>query len=359
MRPGYWSLLILLCFLSLGCRDKGTEPPQGSTPGKRDYTWTVDTLAYPGSFQTLMIGIWASSPKDVYVVGHNDQAGWGTMYHFDGSKWTPVSLLANQGGTINQGFDLFAIYGFASNDIYAVGLYSYDNPTPPPNSLDSSLIIHFDGSQWREMQLPERGSYLASVWGASPTDVWFGGSYGTLYHYDGVSIKKTSFDSLTGFEYIAGFSASNVYATCDREVDFSQPYDSSFYLLYHYDGQSWTPVDSFAINPSENTWKFGLSLWASPHGTLYSANYGVYLLNNGLWSQVLANDWPLRMSGSSEQNIFAVGDVGRVFQWNGTDWKRWTEIEDQNKILTGVWTNNVETFIVGYNGLVTFIIHGK
>jgi hypothetical protein len=38
-----------------GCKETPPEPPDDTPkPGKCDYVWTVDTLAYPGSFQTLM-----------------------------------------------------------------------------------------------------------------------------------------------------------------------------------------------------------------------------------------------------------------------------------------------------------------
>ena len=358
MRYICW-LILVVGFLLPACRENGTGPANTPQPGKRNYVWTVDTLSYPGSFQTLMKCIWASSAKDVYVGGHNSLIGQGTMYHYDGSRWTPESLLVDKGGTITRGFDISAIYGFARNDVYAVGEYIYRNSTPPPNFLDSSLIIHFDGGTWREMQLPERGRQMISVWGASPTDVWFGGAYGTLYHYDGVSIRKVPFDSLTGFSCMAGSSPSNIYATCVRKIDFVPPDDSSFYFLYKYNGHAWKAIDSFLVTIYTPDWKFGLSLWESENANLYSATYGVYLLENGAWRQLFYNELTLLISGSSDQNIFAVGDRGRVFHWNGTDWKRWTEIEDQNKLLGGVWTNNVETFIVGIDGLVTFIIHGK
>ncbi|MBI5217140.1 MAG: hypothetical protein HY960_15395, partial [Ignavibacteriae bacterium] len=149
-------LLIILILVSFSCEEDETQPDETPKPGKRDYTWTVDTLAYPGSFQTLMQDIWASSPTDVYVVGHNDQ-NRGQMYHFNGVQWSPVKLLVIEGGGVTTGpIDLGAIYGFAANDIYAVGERIYQNPSPPPNFLDSSLIIHFDGRQWKE-EVSQRG----------------------------------------------------------------------------------------------------------------------------------------------------------------------------------------------------------
>jgi hypothetical protein len=49
----------------------------------RIYTWHVDALDFPGSFQTLMRSILGSSPKYAYVVGHNSLP-LGKMFKFDG-----------------------------------------------------------------------------------------------------------------------------------------------------------------------------------------------------------------------------------------------------------------------------------
>jgi hypothetical protein len=158
---------------------------------------------------------------------------------------------------------------------------------------------------------------------------------------------------------MAGFSTSDIYATASRKVDFVQPLDTSEVLLFHYDGNIWTAIDSFLVSPQNFTYKFGYTLWTSLQGHLYSSSYGVYLRENNSWRQLIDNDWPIHVRGSSDLNIFAVGDLGRIFHWNGTDWMRFNQIEDPNKILYNSWTNNIETFIVGNDGLKTFIIHGK
>jgi hypothetical protein len=83
----------LACFISaftfIACEKSPTGPEPVKDP--RTYTWTIDTLAYPGSFQTAMYDIWGNSPNDVYVVGHNDRA-FRKMFHYDGSQWRPVDL---------------------------------------------------------------------------------------------------------------------------------------------------------------------------------------------------------------------------------------------------------------------------
>lgn len=96
LRQSFLFVSIILITISFGCKSP-SGPDVLKNP--REYTWTIDTLAYPGSFQTNMNDIWASSPSDVYVVGHNSD-GFRKMYHFNGNTWKPIGLNPIEGGTI-------------------------------------------------------------------------------------------------------------------------------------------------------------------------------------------------------------------------------------------------------------------
>jgi hypothetical protein len=359
-KPFYILILIiaLFCvsFVATDCKHSPTGPSD-TTKDPRTYTWTIDTLSYPGSMQTSMRDIWASSPTDVYVVGHNDQ-NRGLMYHYNGTTWSDVKLAASQGGQILGAIDLSAVCGFASNDIYAVGERMYTNSNPPPNFLDSSLIIHYDGQSWKEIAIPRKAGVLYSIWGSTATNVWISGANGILIHYDGLSWSFVQFDPTLSIGSITGYNSSNIYAIAGWYDRYS-PYDSTMYYLCFYNGSRWSKTDSFLICPTSLTWKFGTSEWISSTLTLYSAGYGVYKRTGSEWTTLLTNDWPLKVFGNNDNNIFAVGDKGRVFHWNGSDWKRLTELEDVDKTLYATWINNTETFIVGNNGYKTFIFHGK
>src|SRR5574337_349918 len=85
---------IILITLSFSCKS-----PSGPEPIKnpREYTWTVDTL-YISQAQILMDAVWGSA-NDLYTVGHSAGAV-GTMWHYDGERWTNIKLGAFEGGTI-------------------------------------------------------------------------------------------------------------------------------------------------------------------------------------------------------------------------------------------------------------------
>jgi hypothetical protein len=189
--------------------------------------------------------------------------------------------------------------------------------------------------------------------------VWAGGLYGSLYHYDGTTFSKVWLDSTVSFARITGFSSSNIYATASRIVDFVSPLDSEKVLLYHYDGHEWSIIDSCLVTSPSTPYTFDYRLWASPQGKLYSSGYGLFRRNYTGWEKLFDSTWPINVFGSSESNMYTVSEIGEVKHWNGSNWIHVSQIEESGKLLIGGWTNNIETFIFGYDGYKTFIIHGK
>jgi hypothetical protein len=62
----------------------------------------------PSPTSSPLQSVWASSPANVYVV-----AGTGTIWHFVGGEWTPLSVGAN---------GLLDVWGSSADDVYAVGV---------------------------------------------------------------------------------------------------------------------------------------------------------------------------------------------------------------------------------------------
>jgi len=356
------SLVVLSAFaffllhLLDGCGDRIVDPP---IKNPREYTWTIDTLSYPGSLQTLLSSIWASSPHDVYVVGHNERA-FGKMYRYDGKQWRPVDLVLGIGS-------LSAIYGFGPDNIFAVGSRIFYNPTPPPNFLDSSLIIHYDGVRWREIKV-DGGRELNSVWGSAPNDLWIGGLDGALYHYNGVVVRRDSIPFVIpkqeppwGIYSIAGNSSENVYLRL--YAPFSNFASRSYFLRFQ--DRQWVVVDSILY------WSLGC-LWMSPSGNLYLAGSIVYQRIGNSWRKLLDNSAVTANAvyGSGNDNIFVVGFTvsegyvsGRVYHHNAIDCLEVSQLSLRNVIYGGVWTDGKEVFITGitFDGYPqkTIVLHGK
>jgi len=327
------SILIVVLFTIQGCnKDSGPVQPQ---PPKdpRTYTWTADTLYLVGNAQTLMRSIWGSSPKDVYAVGWTDRVG--PMWHYDGNKWTYVKLNPLDGGLVSGFIGLSNIYGFSSNDIYAVGR----------NSDNSSAMIHFDGTNWKRVLLPDTGGWLNTIYGTSSNNVWAGGE-NALYHYDGskwtrdsvsVSVPSGSFFQITA---ISSYN-SNIYAlgyTDNNNGQFTQ------YFL-KYSNLHMVIVDSVL---RLNGFKFGTNFWKSNTGNLYSGSTGVFKYDGNTWTKIFISGSVRNIGGTDDNNIFVVGDLGLAYHYNGKDWQNIAPklSKDTRTLYTGVWTDGTEAFII-------------
>ncbi len=164
------------------------SPPQ---PGRRDYTWTIDTLkADQLGFQSLR-GIWGPSPSDVWVVGdaatyvnkvwHYDGTQWknylldqfatpvricgissseiwmvttiSDIWKYDGSKWYKFTTIVPEG---YQRILFEDIYGY-HNNIYAVGV------ALKPNGDYTGIIVHYNGYSWSVVNTPQIKEYFLFV----------------------------------------------------------------------------------------------------------------------------------------------------------------------------------------------------
>jgi len=144
---------ISLFIISISC--DSTEPTYELKPGRRDYIWTVDTLA---GLNNPRFRMWGSSPTDIWAV---TESNWeNSISHFDGSRWISygISGLATP----------FTIYGFSNTDVYV-------------GEAGSGRIWKFDGNYWNQYaQLTKDGHnniWIENIWGKSPNDFYAFGVY--------------------------------------------------------------------------------------------------------------------------------------------------------------------------------------
>jgi hypothetical protein len=348
-----FSILFCLFLLSLSCKDEPTKPTLEEPPkSPRDYTWTIDTITYPGSWQTNMQSIWGSSASDIYIVGHNDQPGPATMFHYNGTNWSTTNFHSASGGTISGAVSLEDVYGFGSNDVWVIGTrYQTDNS-------DSSFIMHYNGNQWIEQQI-QRGRTLQTVWGISSNDVWAGGLEGTLFHYNGAQWQKVTIPFKGWFAEIEGTTSNDIYGIT---YHYSPGiYDTTVWSLLHWDGNSWTTQIQF----NEDYYtpdKFGTYSIHYISGTYYSAGRGYYKKVGSTWDRIYYNENRpvfLDFAAIGESDVFVVGDRGLVYHYNGGDWYQFTQFNSINIMFGGCWRTERDVFIVGHNGNKTVVLHGK
>lgn len=337
--------IFILVVLTEGC-SHSTAPLPMKSP--REYTWTIDTLSNPSTFQRSMISIWASNAQDVYVAGFTDGAR-GKMYHYDGSAWTSVELHVLEGGPFPNIRQFGAMFGFSSRDIFAVG------SKIGPSFEDSSFIIHFDGTGWSEQ--PAYGaSYLQAVWGSSPVDVWAGGTHGSLFHYDGSAWEKYPMPDSIWFASIAGKSSNEGYAIAYAIGEFGL---NTYYCLT-WNGDQWHVQEWFKESISEED-KFGSNNVILLDGVLFSVGSGVYEKSQAGWQRIYGGRFTgfRDLCGSDKNSFFAVGNYGLIVNYNGVDWKPMAPVNTVDIHYGSCWTDGREVFIVGNDGTKSYVLHGK
>lgn len=345
---GMKKYLIIIFILFFSCHKDPSSISNGPNP-PREYVWTFDSLTIPNTFQITLNDIWGSSAKDVYVVGHSSGAR-GMMFHYDGKSWEPVKLHVVEGGPFPNIFEIWSIHGFSSTNVFAAGFKHGE-----VHGEFISFLIHFDGQQWTEIPLESKG--LLAVWGLSPVDIWAGGIEGTLLHFDGNTWNKFSMPDSLLIKKFNGFAANDVNALA---YSFDGTGRSYRYVL-HWDGQEWKIRESFREHHAIPE-TFGTHGLIAIDNYLFSSGRGVFRKAGSDSSWVKIFNPPGRLYdiyGLSTDNIFTVGQAGKAYHYNGTDWYQYKEIEYPNIEYAGCWTDGCETFIVGDDGSKSYVLHGK
>jgi hypothetical protein len=136
--------------------------------------------------------VWLQSATEGWAVG-----AYNTLRLQNGT-WTSTFGNASR--------NLYGVYGFAANDVWAVGA--------------SGTILRYDGLNWN---LVNSGTNLGlrAVWGAAPDDVWMVGEGGIVLHWDGSSITKVSVDTTQTLTAIWGRNASEMVIVGGRGTAFA------------------------------------------------------------------------------------------------------------------------------------------
>jgi len=175
------SFLLLILFLLFNLSCDTTEPTDDIKPGRRDYTWTVDTL---NTQMNRIQSIWGSSPNNVWAVGPGGLNANERLWHFDGNVWQPYQQVLP--------ISPECIYGINQNDIWIGG--------------SDGKIFHFDGAIWNQVNSISRpdttGNWIGEIWCESANSVYATGTAfvtqeprqrSFILHYDGVKWKEVYF----------------------------------------------------------------------------------------------------------------------------------------------------------------------
>jgi len=294
--------LLIAMVTSCGIIESKQLGKPGPKPGRRDYTWSVDTLANePGGF---IYDIWGSSPSDVWA---GSPTGVHVLWHFDGTKWAPWPH-AQQ---ISPGFDIQCLYGFARDDVWG--------------GSDNGELYHFNGEKWsvaftysiKGMGQPE----FTDIWGTSPTDMYAVGRAlpnsgypmkSFLLHYDGRSWKQL---------LVTNFGVQFQRVRMERGVIFitgTQNGPPSTNLIYEY-------MNGRLIELLSKTRDEVYTVWMNDIGNeiYFEVGNAIEIYKRGHFFPVMAlpdSETVVGVSGRNKNDLF-IYTFGGILHYNGTNTK--------------------------------------
>ena len=156
----------------------GTNP-DGGAPSVIPISPPCPGRDEPGDRCVRLHGVWAESAKRQWFVGEGGKAyvtdtSPPPADGGDGPSSVAIRLIEMNSSSLRN---LHAIWGFAADDIWAVGA--------------QGVIRHWTGGNpktdaWQIVPSPVTHD-LRSLWGSRPDDIWAVGDDGTVIHWDGTS----------------------------------------------------------------------------------------------------------------------------------------------------------------------------
>lgn len=214
----------LLFLLLISCKRNSVEPgafDQNYPPGRRDYTWTADTIK---AYLIYFNSIWGITANDVWAVSGVGSA-FENIYRYDGTKWykevqTPIYKTVSLWGTNDnvwiccqdgriwnfnkivfssspqflyngKDIDFFSIAGKNNNEVYAGGVKN-----EPYNN--DGIIYKYNGSSWQLDNIIKNSGGIIRVRYSSVNNKYYFSTYidnttqndsVKLYEYNGKDLK--------------------------------------------------------------------------------------------------------------------------------------------------------------------------
>jgi hypothetical protein len=255
----------VLC-LSLAAPAQAGTVPMAACDG----SWHLQPSPHPGLGSSLA-GVAAFTATDVWAVGSvNITAGQRPLIeHWNGSSWSVVPSPTPATTSQLQGVD-----GVSSSDVWAVGAHE---------ALGKTLIERWDGTSWTVVPSPSPGVTLNRLTGVAAIgadDVWAVGLESTpsgaelplAEHWNGSSWTAIDTaplppnDGVSTFLGVAGTGADDVWAV----GYYGNTSGGTTTLAEHWDGASWAIVSSpsptvhallSAVSAISPSLAFGIGEW--------------------------------------------------------------------------------------------------
>lgn len=332
MKSKFTLLLLIPFFVALDCKKENpVVPDKQLQPGRRDYVWTVDTLHAPTDAVFYPSRIWGSSVNDVWLTAFGDSRC--LLWHYDGTSWmrdsTPRVIAPS------------ALWGTASNNIWL--------------GNSNNTIWRYDGNQWlKYCDLASPPEYnrvnIEDIWGISSNVIWgVGGNdqlstsnyKGIVILFDGTQWKSMNIPSIrVGFSTVRLQKSTNLLFL--RGIRFEPTGDTI--KAFIYDGSNLQQIYS---SLEDDIWIYEMN------GEAYIIfKQKIHKYNNGelkIWKDFSATKYYGGMLGRNEMDFFG-GTYDRdgysILHYNGNDF---SEIYRTSMTYSGWTIFDADVFFVFHN----------
>ncbi len=334
-------ILLLIAVVIFILINSCAESITGPEPGRRDYTWTVDTIKI---FSNYIHQIWGSAPNDIWGVGPGGALNT-TIWYYNGEKWTTDYL--------SRGISPECVYGFSRSDVWIAG--------------HNGKIWHYNGTEWTENYQHKIGNFIGisiyDLYGTSKNDLyavgtaWFDNETrrGIILHYDGTKwTQKFLADFNSYFYKVRKGSDGKCFITCIKQDVKYNTQDTT--IIYEYNNQSL--IEKYS---DQNKSKKGAWVVIIDGRSYFSFEDGIFRYDKNGFEKVVENTVesfvPL-FRGRNEKDIFISKSNG-ILHYNGNDINEILSLEPEAGIIDGLLFNRDIVFLVynPYEG--SLLYHGK
>jgi hypothetical protein len=221
-------------------------------------SWQQVNAPRAGSgYEDFLYGVHGSASDDVWAVGYSEDSTSGRystlVLHYDGQVW---SMMPSPNPSPSNYNYLYGVTALAADNAWAVGYYD-DNA--PGGSYDATLLLHWDGSRWSQVESPspylrDAGiNWLYSISASAPDDIWAfgyggvgeGGFQPLALHWDGSIWRLVPTPGVPGTAFttaIHAVSRTEVWAA-GSYLESAFPY-RYLTLVMRWDGEGWKVIPS-------------------------------------------------------------------------------------------------------------------
>jgi hypothetical protein len=223
---------------------------------KAEAGWNIVSSPNANALDNVLLAQYAANSSDIWAIGYYHSANPGLQNqplfnHWDGIVWSNVST--SQAFGINS--DLFGIGGIASNDVWAVGSIQTTVSSPL-----AALVLRWNGTSWGQVSIPSTSNQesLRAIAEINSTDIWTVGWYNDgathplAIHWDGSQWTRVTLPdpdpggSGSWLSTVTAIASNDVWAFgSSSDIWAVGAYDCSGTeqtLTMHFDGSSWKIV---------------------------------------------------------------------------------------------------------------------